>query len=94
MAMYAWISSPENVPRTTLHSEEIPTAENGWSGQNHPGFRSAEMDQLLEAIEVELDRNKRKKMWHRLQEIYARSCPSCRSTSARRSTSGRRGWRA
>jgi peptide/nickel transport system substrate-binding protein len=75
MAMYAWISSPENVPRTTLHSEEIPTAENGWSGQNHPGFRNAEMDQLLEAIEVELDRDRRKKMWHRLQEIYAEELP-------------------
>jgi peptide/nickel transport system substrate-binding protein len=76
MVMYAWISSPENVPRTTLHSEEIPTAENGWSGQNHPGFRNPEMDQLLEAIEVELDREKRAKMWHRLQEIYAEELPA------------------
>ena len=24
MAMYAWISAPENVPRSTLHSDEIP----------------------------------------------------------------------
>ena len=26
MAMFAWISSPENIPRSTLHSDEIPTA--------------------------------------------------------------------
>jgi peptide/nickel transport system substrate-binding protein len=73
--MFGWISSPENVPRTTLHSEEIPTEENGWSGQNHPGFSNPEMDQLIEAIEVELDRGKRAKMWHRLQEIYAEELP-------------------
>jgi peptide/nickel transport system substrate-binding protein len=74
-AMFGWISSPENVPRTTLHSEEIPTEENGWSGQNHPGFSNPEMDRLIEAIEVELDREKRAKMWHRLQEIYAEELP-------------------
>src|SRR5690606_1557627 len=33
MAMFAWISAPENVPRTTQHSTMIPSAENGWSGQ-------------------------------------------------------------
>src|SRR5690606_27349718 len=75
MAMYAWISSPENVPRSTLHSEEIPTEANGWSGQNYPGYRTPEMDRLIDAIEVELDRDKREKMWHRLQEIYAEDLP-------------------
>ncbi|HLT01177.1 MAG TPA: peptide ABC transporter substrate-binding protein [Geminicoccaceae bacterium] len=76
MAMYAWISSPENVPRSTLHSEEIPTEANGWSGQNYPGYRNPEMDRLIDAIEVELDRDKREKMWHRLQEIYAEDLPA------------------
>ena len=76
MAMFAWISSPENVPRTTLHSEEIPTEANGWSGQNYPGFSNPEMDQLIEAIEVELDRDRRKEMWRRLQEIYATELPA------------------
>ncbi len=75
LAMYAWISSPENVPRTTLHSDQIPTAENGWSGQNTPGFVNAEMDELLEAIEIELDRDKREKLWHRLQQLYATELP-------------------
>ena len=76
MAMYAWISSPENVPRTTLHSEEIPSEANGWSGQNYPGYRNAEMDQLLDDIEIELDREKRRVMWHRIQEIYAEELPA------------------
>jgi peptide/nickel transport system substrate-binding protein len=75
MAMFAWISAPENVPRSTLHSEEIPTEANGWSGQNYTGYRNAEMDRLIDAIEVELDREKRETMWHRLQEIYAEELP-------------------
>jgi peptide/nickel transport system substrate-binding protein len=74
-AMFAWISSPELVPRTTLHSDEIPRAERNWSGQNYTGFRNAEMDALLEAIPVELDRERRRVLWHRLQAIYAEELP-------------------
>ena len=75
LAMFAWISAPENVPRTTLHSEEIPTAENGWSGQNLTTYSNPEMDKILNAIELELDRDKRKKMWADIQRIYATDLP-------------------
>jgi len=75
LGMYAWISSPENVPRTTLHSAEIPTAQNAYSGQNYPGYRNAEMNELIDAIEVELDSAKRRRLWHRLQEIYISEVP-------------------
>jgi len=75
LAMYAWISSPENVPRTTLHSAHIPTPTNNYAGQNYTGFKNAEMDQLLEDIEVELDRSKRRKLWRRLQEMYITELP-------------------
>jgi peptide/nickel transport system substrate-binding protein len=76
LALFAWISSPESVPRTTLHSREIPSAENNWSGQNYVGFKNEEMDKLIDAIEVELDRDRRKTMWKRLQEIYADELPT------------------
>lgn len=75
LAMYAWISSPENVPRTTLHSEAIPTEANGWSGQNYPGFVNAEMDALIDAIEITLDRDEREQLWHELQRLYAEELP-------------------
>ncbi|MGI9419950.1 MAG: peptide ABC transporter substrate-binding protein [Geminicoccaceae bacterium] len=76
LAMFAWISSPENVPRSTLHSEEIPTEANGWAGQNYTGYRNAEVDRLIDDIERELDRDKREKMWHELQTIYAEELPA------------------
>ncbi len=75
MAMFAWISSPESVPRSTLHCEEIPTAENGWSGQNFTGYCNPEMDRLLDAIEVELDRERRRELWAELQRLYATDLP-------------------
>jgi peptide/nickel transport system substrate-binding protein len=74
-AMFAWLSAPESVPRSTLHSKEIPTAANNYSGQNYTGYVNLEVDELLEAIEVELDRDKRRALWHRLQRIYASELP-------------------
>jgi peptide/nickel transport system substrate-binding protein len=75
VALFAWLSSPESVPRSTLHSSMIPTAANNWAGQNYTGFRSAEMDKLIDAIERELDREKRRTLWHRLQALYAEELP-------------------
>jgi peptide/nickel transport system substrate-binding protein len=74
--MFAWISAPESVPRSSLHSDEIPRAERNFSGQNYTGFRNAEMDALLEAIPVELDRDRRRALWQRLQAIYAEELPA------------------
>jgi peptide/nickel transport system substrate-binding protein len=74
--MFAWISAPESVPRSSLHSDEIPRAERNFSGQNYTGFRNAEMDALLEAIPIELDRERRRALWQRLQAIYAEELPA------------------
>ncbi len=76
LAMYAWISSPENVPRSILHSSEIPSEANGFVGQNATGFKDAEMDRLIDALEIELDRDKRKTLWAEAQRLYAAELPS------------------
>jgi peptide/nickel transport system substrate-binding protein len=76
MAMYAWSSAPESVPRTTLYSDQIPAVENNWAGQNFTGYASKQMDQLIDAIEVELDKEKRKALWHQLQQLYAAELPA------------------
>ena len=76
LAMYAWISAPESVPYSTLHSSQIPSAENGWSGQNSGGYSNPEMDALLEALERELDPEARKGMWEELQRIYMTDLPA------------------
>jgi len=75
MAMFAWLSAPEALPKTTLYSTSIPTEANNWSGQNATGYRSAEMDRLIDAIEVELDREKRRALWAEQQTLYATDLP-------------------
>lgn len=76
MALFAWYSAPESVPRTTLHSTMIPSEKNNWSGQNYPGYANPRMDELIDAIEVELDRPKRIALWKELQRLYADELPA------------------
>jgi peptide/nickel transport system substrate-binding protein len=76
MAMYAWISAPEDVPRSILHSSEVPDAANGFAGQNAAGFKNPEMDRLIDALEIELDPDKRKELWAEAQRLYVSELPS------------------
>jgi peptide/nickel transport system substrate-binding protein len=76
LALYSWVSAPENDPVTTLRSDEIPTEKNGFSGQNNPGFRNAEADRLVNAIEINLDRQSRAEEWRALQALYADELPA------------------
>jgi len=76
LALFAWISAPESVPRSALHSEEIPREARNWSGQNYGGYRNPEMDALTEAIPEELDPARRRALWRRLQAIYAEDLPA------------------
>ncbi len=76
MAMFAWISSPESNPRSTLNSASIPTAKNGWSGQNVYGWKNAKVDELIEKIDLEFDAEKRTAMSRELQKYYTDEVPA------------------
>ena len=75
MAMFAWFSTPENIPRTTMHSSMIPTAENGWSGQNYTGFANPVMDEAIDRAEVECGADAQKRHWTTIQQTYAEELP-------------------
>lgn len=76
LGMYAWVQRPGGVPRSTLHSKEIPTAENGWSGQNYPGYANPQMDKALDDAERELDVDKRRAFFAEIQKLAADDLPS------------------
>lgn len=76
LGMYAWVQRPEGVPRSSLHSKEIPSADNGWSGQNYPGYANPEMDKALDAAERELDVVKRRALFAEIQKLAADDLPS------------------
>ena len=75
LAMYSWVTSPQNVPRTTLHCDEIPTKQNGWSGQNFPGYCNPEMDKALDGAERELDSARRRAFFAEIERLYAEDLP-------------------
>jgi len=76
LGMYAWVQRPEGVPRSSLHSQEIPSVANGWSGQNYPGYANPEMDKALDAAERELDVVKRRALFAEIQKLAADDLPS------------------
>jgi len=75
LGMYAWSSAPQHPPRETLRSDNIPTAANGYGGSNYPGFKNAEMDSLITSLISELDADKRKVIWAKMQAIYTAELP-------------------
>ena len=92
LALFAWISSPENVPRTTLHSQEIPSEANGWSGQNFTGYRNP---RDRRAPRRDRGRARPGEAGRPLARAAAsstpKSCRRCRCSSAPTPTSGRNG---
>ena len=76
MVMYGWSSAVTEGPRRVLHSGQIPTAANNWSGSNFTAFANARMDTLIEQAETELDPAKARALWAEMQSIYADELPA------------------
>lgn len=76
VAMFAWLSAPDSVPKTTLHSTMIPAADNGYAGQNFTGYKNAEMDGLIDALETSCAPKPRAELWSNLQHLYANDLPA------------------
>jgi peptide/nickel transport system substrate-binding protein len=74
--LYAWAFPVQASPRQILGSDQIPTAENNWSGTNYPGWRNEVADQAIKEIETELDPEKRQEAWIAIQRAYAEELPS------------------
>lgn len=64
LTMSAWVSAPEENPKAVYHSKNIPTEENGWSGQNRIAWINAKADRAMDAIDTEFDAKKRLKQVH------------------------------
>ncbi len=75
MVLFGWSSSVESSPRQTLSSGQIPSAANGWGGGDYTDFHDAKMDADIDALERELDPEKRRPIWAEIQRIYAEQLP-------------------
>jgi peptide/nickel transport system substrate-binding protein len=75
LAMYSWVSIPDSSPRSVLHSSMVPTAKNSYAGQNYTGFKSKEVDTLIDQLEQELDDAARAKIGQQIVKKYADGLP-------------------
>jgi len=75
LAMFAYISSPENSPKSTLHSKNIPRQDNQFSGQNTGGWVSEPVDRLLELLDGEFDETKRLALVQQILQHYTDQVP-------------------
>lgn len=76
MALFAWLSAPESIPRTTLHSDQIPSEANSYIGQNYTGYANPEMDRILEGLETDCAPETQARLWRELQTLYATDLPA------------------
>ncbi|KYG61087.1 ABC transporter substrate-binding protein [Bdellovibrio bacteriovorus] len=75
LALFAWVSSPENSPRSTVSSKAIPNNSNGWSGQNFHGWANPAVDKNLDALDVEFNPQKRVTLVHDILKAYTMDVP-------------------
>lgn len=75
LALFAWVSSPENSPRSTVSSKAIPNNANGWSGQNFHGWKNDQVDKDLDALDTEFNAKKRQDLVHNILKLYTAEVP-------------------
>lgn len=75
LALFGWIAAPDSDQRTILHTEGIPTVDNGYAGQNYTGYSNPKMDELLDEMEGELDPAKRAEISGEIQRLYMTDLP-------------------
>lgn len=75
MALYAWVSGPD-ASHLLYTCDQIPTAENGFSGQNNPAYCNPEFDVAAKKALGELDRNKKKELDKAPEIIWNKDLPA------------------
>ncbi|MFM2045661.1 MAG: hypothetical protein RLY86_4237 [Pseudomonadota bacterium] len=75
-ALFSWISLPRTPADTVLHSAQIPTPANGWTGQNYMAYRNPRMDAILDGIDTACEPAANRRLWAEMQRIYAEDLPA------------------
>ena len=76
LAMYAWILSPTADCDQLYTSDGIPSEANGWTGQNYPGYRNAEMDRACKAAASEVDEVRRTALLAKSAGLFSGDLPA------------------
>jgi len=75
LAMYAWTMDPMYDSSSLWRCDQIPSAGNGWRGQNYPGWCNQEVTAIHQQIERTLDEDERAAQLRRQQALWAEALP-------------------
>jgi peptide/nickel transport system substrate-binding protein len=75
VSLYSWVSNPNTSQRSVLHSSQIPSEANAWSGSNRTGWKNSVVDARLDEIETEFDSKIRSKKMKQILKIYTVELP-------------------
>jgi peptide/nickel transport system substrate-binding protein len=76
LAFYSFVNNPDSNPKSTYHSQAIPSQENSWSGSNRPGWKNKSVDELLEKVDTEFDPKKRTALIKKVLKHYTEDIPA------------------
>ena len=74
-AEFAWVTGIEP-PCNLYQGNQLPTAENGWSGQNNTGWANAAFDTACTAASSALDDTVKKDQHALAQKLFSEGVPS------------------
>ncbi len=75
-AIYAWVAGVDPDNYNLWHSRKIPSAANGYDGQNYPGWRNPEVDKLTDLGLRTVDVTARKDIYFRIQDLIREDYPA------------------
>ena len=76
LMLYNWTDHLGVSPRRTLGTDQIPTAENNWSGANYAAFSNKQFDADIATVETDLDPAHQMAAYADMQRIYAEQLPA------------------
>ncbi|HMQ31125.1 MAG TPA: peptide ABC transporter substrate-binding protein [Chloroflexaceae bacterium] len=75
MALFAWIASPDPRGWERWSCAGVPSASNGWTGNNFPGWCFFEADRAIRLATTSLDRTEREAAYLRQQQLFTQELP-------------------
>jgi peptide/nickel transport system substrate-binding protein len=75
LGLYTWIANPDPDASTLYKSTSIPSPDNNFTGQNNPGFKNPQFDELMTRGANELSVDKRKQIYCEAQKIWTDELP-------------------
>lgn len=76
LAMYSFVSDPEQDPKENFHSQYIPRKENNYTGINRMKWKNSKVDELIEKMSGAFYAEERVRIAHEIQKHYTEDVPA------------------